>query len=353
MRKLFILSALVFLSTAANQAQAQNPWQSLAPFPAPVREASLIASGGKVYMFTGQGTGYVPLGLVFEYEPATNVWRGRKRMPLPSHHIATVEYNGKIYFFGGFKAPETGQYGWEPIDNSWQYDPETDTWKPLAPMPSKRGAGGAAVVDGKVYVVGGMAVHPGSKNTTVNIGAGDTPRRSVATVEEYDIGSGKWHERTPMPTPRHHLEVMAVNRKIYAIGGRQGLAVSGVGYTDAVEEYDPATDNWGVSRARMPVAREDMSWGVYDGRIYVIGGGFRSTFTSFDSVREMDAYEPAANQWFVLPLIPPGRSPTSAAVIGDTLYLLSDDRVERRTGPGGNESRPYPFDAIRLSNFFK
>ena len=38
-----------------------------------------------------------------------------------------------------------------------------------------------------------------------------------------------------MPTPRHHLEVMAVNNKIYAIGGRQGLDTIGVGYTDVVK----------------------------------------------------------------------------------------------------------------------
>jgi hypothetical protein len=272
---------------------------------------------------------------------------------LSSHHIATVEYNGKIYFFGGFKSPDVGQYGWEPIDNSWEYDPQNDAWKALPPAPSLRGAGGAAVVDGRVYVIGGLAVHPGTPNTVVNVGAGDTPRRSVGTVEEYDIAAGKWRVRSSMPTPRHHLEVMTVNRKIYAIGGRQGLDTIGVGYTDAVEEYDPATDKWSASRTRMPVAREDMSWGVYQGRVFIVGGGFRPAVTSFESVRQMEAFDPATNQWFALPLVPPGRQPTSAAVIGDTLYLLSDDRIVRRTGPGGNESTPYPFDSIRLSAFFK
>jgi hypothetical protein len=103
----------------------------------------------------------------------------------------------------------------------------------------------------------------------------------------------------------------------------------------------------------MPIAREDMSWGAYNGRIYVIGGGFRSAFNTFESVRAMNAYEPATNQWFDLPPVPAGRIPTSAAVIGDTLYLLSTDRLERRSGPGGRESQPYPFDAVRLSKFFK
>lgn len=346
-----LTTALLLSAAAAGQSPAA--WQSLAPFPAPVREAALIAAAGKIYMFTAQGTGLMPLGLVYEYDPAANRWTPKKRMPLPSHHIATVEHNGKIYFFGGFKAPDTGLSGWEPIDNSWEYDPQTEVWKALAPMPSKRGAGGAAIVDGKVYVIGGMAVHPGMPNASVNYGAEEVPRRSVSTVEEYDLATGKWRERTSMPSPRHHLEVIAVNGKIYALGGRQGLSPNGVGFSDAVEEYDPATDRWNVARARMPVAREDMSWGVYDGRIFIVGGGTRSSITSFETVRQLDAYDPALNQWFALPSLPPNRFPASGAVLGDTLYVLSDDHVTRTTGPGGNEIRPYPFDAIRLGGFFK
>jgi N-acetylneuraminic acid mutarotase len=351
-RKIFFLAFFVFLAVSVTQAQEQKLWQALAPFPGPIREAAIVAADQKVYMFAGQGTGYVPLGLVYEYDPSKDIWTEKKRMPLPSHHNAITEYNGKIYLFGGFKLPETGQFGWEPIDNSWQYDPKTDTWKALKASPSKRGAGSAAVVNGKAYVMGGLAVHPGTENAPVNIGTDDTPRRSVTTVEEYDFASDSWRVRTPMPTPRHHFVVAAVNGKIYALGGRQGLARNSVGYTDAVEEYDPATDMWGPPRTRMPLARQDMSFGVYNDRLFVIGGGFRSAFNSFESVRAMDVYEPATNQWYALPSVPAGRDPTTAAVIGATLYLLSNDRIERRPA-GGGESQPFPFDAVRLSNFFK
>jgi len=352
LRRILLALAVLAASVPAMQAQSGNLWKSLAPFPGPIREAAIVAAQNKIYMFSGQGTGYVPLGLVLEYDPATNAWKEKKRMPLPSHHNAIVEYNGKIYLFGGFKLPDTGQFGWQPIDNSWQYDPESDTWKALKPMPSQRGASSAAVVNGKAYVMGGMAVHPGTPNGPVNIGTDDTPRRSVTTVEEYDFASDQWRERTPMPTPRHHFVVAAINGKIFALGGRQGLARPSVGYSSAVEEYDPANDLWLAARTPMQVARQDMSFGVYDGRLYVIGGGLRNAFSSFENVRAMEVYEPASNQWFMLPPVPPGRDPTSAAVIGDTLYLLSNDGIERHPA-GGGESQPYPFDAIRLSSFFK
>ncbi len=357
LRRLFVLSTFVIMSISTARAQKQSLWQSLATFPGPYREATIVAAGQKVYMFTGQGTGYVPLGLVYEYDPAKNMWTEKNRMPLPSHHNAIVEYNGKVYFFGGFRAPETGQLGWEPIDNSWEYDPKTDTWKALKPSPSKRGAGSVAVVNGKAYYMGGLAVHPGMKNATVNNGFPNLPRRSVTTVEEYDFASNSWRERNPMPTPRHHFVVAAVNGKIYALGGRQGFLSNSVGFTDAVEEYDPATDLWSAAKTRMPVAREAMAFGVYDGRLFVIGGGLRAAFSSFESVRAMDVYEPATDQWFTLPSVPAGREPIAAAVIGDTLYLLSNDGINRL--PGGtagkmpSESQPIPFDSIRLSSFFK
>ena len=50
--------------------------------------------------------------------------------------------------------------GWNPVNNAWEYDPATDEWKELAPMPTKRGAASAGVANGKIYVTGGSARFP-------------------------------------------------------------------------------------------------------------------------------------------------------------------------------------------------
>src|SRR5260370_42607515 len=88
-------------------------------------------------------------------------------MALPSHHVAFTTYRDKIYAFGGFVLPESGPTGWVPINNAWEYEPATDTWKALAPMPSKRGSALAAVVNDKIYVIGGATTIPGPKETAV------------------------------------------------------------------------------------------------------------------------------------------------------------------------------------------
>jgi hypothetical protein len=337
--------------TLAGAVSAQSVWQPQTPFPAPPAEFLAAAARGKLYLFGGLAPKFVPRGLVYEYDPATRVWTAKKPMPLPSHHLALAEYNGKIYSFGGFKLPASGEIAWEPIDNSWEYDPSTDTWKPLKPMPSKRGGGAAAVVNGKIYVIGGAGVHPGSKNAPLFLGPNGTPHRSVGTVEEYDVASDTWRERNSMPTARNHFVVASVNGKIYAIGGRLASAFVSLGSdTDVVEEYDPATDQWGVPRARMSTPRASMVSAVYGGRIYIVGGEIQSSQVSA-TYRTVEAYEPLTNQWIVQQPAPLGRQPIAGDVIGDTLYVVSGDNGDRPLIGVRGPSEPFPFDSLRLSSF--
>lgn len=343
---LFSLSlALVFISAPI---YAQSSWQPLTVFPAPTKEMNAVAAGGKIYMFSGQGTFFTPLGLVYAYDPATKSWTKKKPMPLPAHHVAMVEYNGKIYAFGGYKKPASGEIAWEPINNSWEYDPAADAWKPLAPMPSYRGSASAAVVNGKIYVMGGGGVASGMKNMPMVLGPVITPNRSLTTVEEYDVASNTWRAPTTMPTPRNHFAVAAVNGKIYAIGGRMGSAFGAPGTdTEVVEEYTPATNMWGSEKAKMSTPRASMSWGVYNGKIIVIGGDMGDARVSV-TFRTAEVYDPATDQWSVLPTVPQGREPTTGAVVGDTFYLLSEYRGYKLQTGERKESDGNPFDALRL-----
>src|SRR3954463_8264272 len=159
-----LLFTLIAVLTYAN-AQAQGRWVKLAPFPEPAEELLGAAAGGKLYVFAGLAPGWKPKSLVYEYDPATDKWAKKKPMALASHHVAITEMNGKIYAFGGFVLPASGPAAWQPVDNAYEYDPAADTWKALAPMPTKRGAAGAAAVNGKLYVIGGASMLQGSKDT--------------------------------------------------------------------------------------------------------------------------------------------------------------------------------------------
>jgi hypothetical protein len=83
-----------------------------------------------------------------------------------------------------------------------RFDPESGAWEELADMPTPRGSYGAALVDGRIVVVGG-----------------EEPTRVLATVEMYDISTGKWTTQAPINTPVHGEVVAAVDTTVYSIGG--------------------------------------------------------------------------------------------------------------------------------------
>lgn len=315
------LAALLLGLSVATGALAQGKWTKLAPFPEPSEELLGAAANGKMYVFAGLAPGWKPRALVYEYDPASDKWNKKKPMALPSHHVALTDYNGKIYAFGGFVLPQSGPPSWVPIDNAWEYDPATDAWKALAPMPTKRGSPVAAAVGDKIYVIGGVV--PGPKETAVH------PARahySVGTVEEYDPATNTWRARSLMPTPRNHATTGVVNGKIYVVGGRVGAAFISGGSSNigVIEAYDPAADLWSRGLPRMPTARSAGAGGAYGGRIYVTGGEYQD-YRMMATLRSFEAFDPATNTWSTLPSLPVSRHGLAGAVIGNRLHMVSGD----------------------------
>ena len=319
MRAGVVSASMVLVLTAT--AYAQGHWVKLAPFPEPAQEIGGTVANGKVYIMGGLpvGSNSKPKGIVWEYDSATDKWTKKKPMPLPAHHIAVTQYRGKVYVFGGGAQLEAGGPNWVPINNAWEDDPDTDSWKALAPMPTPRGAAVAAEVGGKIYVIGGASVHPGAK--VVGISA-TVPHRSVGTNEAYDPAANTWQTRSPMPTARNHAAIGVVNGRIYVLGGRVGSAFVVASNTDVVEEYDPATDSWGFAKARMPSPRSGTAYGSYGGKIYVTGGEHLDN-QIVGVFRDFQAFNPGTNDWTILPPMPIARHGLVGGIIGDRFYVVS------------------------------
>src|SRR2546428_1477666 len=112
-----VMVALACL-TCASGAFAQGKWTKLAAFPEPAEELLGAAANGKMYVFCVLAPGWNPIGMVYEYDPATDKWTKKKPMPLMSHHVAFTEYRGKVYAFGGFVLPASGPAACGPIDKA-------------------------------------------------------------------------------------------------------------------------------------------------------------------------------------------------------------------------------------------
>jgi N-acetylneuraminic acid mutarotase len=217
-----------------------------------------------------------------------------------------------------------------PSDKAWEYDPATDEWKELAPMPTKRGAASAAVVNGKILVTGGATSLPGVTENGIHPAR---PHNVLGTVEEYDPAANTWRPRRSLLLPRNHHVTAAVGDKAYVIGGRVGSAfISGTSNNvDLVEMYDPATDLWSM-RARMPTARSAMGSGVYNNQYIITLGGEGQDQRFLAAFKAAEAYDPALNRWTVLPSMTRQRHGLAAGVVGNRLYAVSGDAQSAGNG---------------------
>lgn len=318
---LVVSAACLVLAVPAALAQAPQ-WKFAAPLPQAIGEVYGAALNGKMYVLGGLDNRpgvHAATGHNWEYDPASDKWTARKSMPHPSHHLMLAPYQGKLYVFGGFVHPKDRD-GWQPINDAWVYDPASDNWQQLAPMPTPRGAGQAVELGGKIYVIGGARSNkPGDPGAP--IGLGSTAQLVVGTVEAYDPATNTWRQRAPLGEARNHFFAAAANGRIYAVDGRIGTCfVTKSSGIDIVEEYDPATNLWQFA-SRDIVARGDVSGAVHDGLLYVAGAEGQDFYRKYTSWLA-DAFDPKTGRWTMLPHMQVARHGFAAAIVGNQLHVV-------------------------------
>ena len=229
----------VNFSTVEAYDPATDTWSKKADMPTP--KCCMVAAvvNGKIYLIGGwsEVEGRV-LSTVDVYNPAKDAWSNKADMPTPRADLALAVVNGKIYAIGG---AEGGLGNWRTLSTVEVYDPATDTWDKKADMPTHRAIFGHSIVNGKIYVIGGLSI-PG-------------PLRAI--VEAYDPVTDTWTRETDMPTARRNLSTSAVNGKIYAIGG----AVQGNRTLSIVEEFDPEGVPENLPQSVNPAGKLTAVWG--------------------------------------------------------------------------------------------
>ena len=218
-------------------------------------------------------------------------WVQKADMPTPRRGHTSAVVNGKIYVIGGVPDEGTGSR----FSTVEEFDPVINAWTKKSDMPITRAALSSSVVNGRIYAIGG----------------GSDDGQSI--VEEYDPATDTWTRKADMPTPRRWLATCAVNGRIYAIGGLTSDAIQG---TRTVEEYDPATDTW-VRKAGMPMGLWALCANVVNEKIYVLGG--RPDYIAIPNVY---AYDPATDIWTRKADMPVGTSQMTSVVLGDKIVVM-------------------------------
>lgn len=315
----------VMLPGAPIYAQVAAKWVARANLPLARAETGAARLGDKIYVAAGFKDGLQPSKEAFEYSPRLNTWKTIAALPVALHHTAMAAAAGKVYVMGGVINGPGGAHPngaeWTGSTNAFAYDIAGDKWTAIKPLPHSTAAAGVVAVDGKVYVIGGI----------------DADGMVLDLVQCYDPATDTWSAKTAMPTKREHIGAAVLDSLIYVASGR-------VGNTSMVklEAYSPKADKW-TTLKEMPTQRSDIGFAAAKGKLYAMGGEKPGIF----DVNE--EFDPVANSWKTALKMTATRKAVSVANFEDTLFVFGGfsangliNTVEAFVPPGGTSSRIAP-----------
>jgi hypothetical protein len=201
----------------------------------------------------------------------------------------------RFYVFGGVDS------GFSVTDNSQRYDAATNTWAPLAALPSPEEGPAGVCYQGKIYVAGG---------------GGTTAFRI------YDIATNDWSSGAPLPRGMWGAAMGAWDGKVFMVGGAPDFAFS---FTDEVDIYDIATNTWNAAGQGTPMPTGAVASGfVQLGRYVYVVGGWGSASPGANVNMSM-RYDMQTDTWSTGPTFTSARSDFALAGNPTALYAIGGD----------------------------
>ncbi len=221
--------------------------------------------------------------------------------------------------------------------------PSLPTWQPVGVLETPRDDFVTAVVDGRIWVLGGMTGDRGNRLTSIEVydpatrawttsdvempvglasfegvargsrifvfGGLDASSRATDFSAVLDTATGKWRRLPPLPHPRYAHTVTWHDGRIYVIGGDAASAVT------AVDVFDPRTERW-TQGTPMPEARGSHDTVSTPGGLLVLGGYLDGAPTDL-----VQLYRPRTGRWSIAPPLPEPVSRAGAAFLDGRVWV--------------------------------
>ncbi|GAB1603448.1 kelch-like protein 18 [Argonauta hians] len=217
---------------------------------------------GIIYAVGGLTSSGDSLSTVECFDPVNRRWKIAEAMSTMRSRVGVAVLNSKLYAIGGYD-------GQDRLSTVEVFKPDTKRWRKVASMNCKRSALGAASLGRKLYICGG---YDGVS--------------SLRSVEVYDPKINVWTIISNMLKHRSAAGVAVLDEEIYACGGHDGLSIF-----DSVECYNPATNTWWMVQP-MQSKRCRLGVATLNGRLYAAGGYDGSVF-----LRTVERYDPCTQSW--------------------------------------------------------
>jgi len=198
---------------------ATDTWETKTVMPTARSGIQASVVNGKIYLIGGVANSDA-LTLNEVYDPQTDSWTTKARMPainytfLGTSDYASVVFDDKIYVIGGWSVGGQWPVRGVTFNLTRVYDAENDSWSLGASAPAPAVYASAVATSGvfapeRIYVFGVDAGWPFWMLGTRGF-----------TAQSYDPKSDNWTVCASAPTERVGASVAVVNDKLYVIGGQ-------------------------------------------------------------------------------------------------------------------------------------
>jgi N-acetylneuraminic acid mutarotase len=182
----------------------EHTWTESGILPADSVLAKAVSIQGRAYLFGGSSsaTDVTRLSNSVFRRDESGKWMKTGEMPQGRVALPGLAASGNhVYLFGGFSASTSG----EALNRSeaYRFDPQTDQWTALRPLPAAVRGLSAVVMDQRYILLSG----------------GYTDSGFSAAVYLYDVEEGQYRPVTPLPFPVMGMEMLVRDRMIWGLGG--------------------------------------------------------------------------------------------------------------------------------------
>lgn len=285
-------------------------WQTIpgVGLPIPLTRHTSVSDGAFLYVIGGQSP--TLSSNTFRYNPSTQTWATLPPIPQPYSNTDGAYVNGRIYLPAGFAGNipyEAVHYSYSIISAEWSDHHARITSTAEITEPVAWGAAAADPAENSYYYLGGrQASDP------------DTP---LPFFLQYHIISDTWQTLPPMTIPRYAHRAAFVGDQLCVAGGmgNQGqILASGECYDFASKSWSPTGD--------LVVPRYSFGSAVgADGRWYVYGGAIESEGLNQLTTPKTEVFDPDTHTWVLLDQrwsLNQSREWPAGALVGMRIYAV-------------------------------
>ena len=230
----------------------------------------------KVYVMGGYDRAYDGTSVQVDIlDLKTQKWSRGANLPGPETHGGVATDGKYIYFVGGQTGPQEST---DLTDKAWKYYPDKDLWVPYISLPEVRAGGTLAYADNALHYFGG-------------VGANRITNTADHFVLRYNTDNPHWERGPSMPRSTDHVTSAVLDGKIYVIGGEHGHEYSYVPHYDVQQYDLATEKWTYKAPLPLPFSHAEYTTFIYQGQIWSLGGqtsaeDLSSHVSSYDPVTD-------------------------------------------------------------------